>query len=397
MGIYAQVLKVPGFAVLITSTMITRLPFAINGLAVILFLRVETGSFATAGFAAGALALGAGIGAPLAGRLIDRRGAVILMPLAFGHAVAILLLWALGAADAPTIALVGCAALAGLSFPPSGSVLRSRWHEMMGGDAELLRGAFAFDSVMIEVSFVGGPLITAILVATIGPQAALAASAVLVVAGTSLFLWKLPETRRVIPLADRVGGIGPLRAPAIRAVALSTVPFGFLIGTVEVALPAFSDVTGSTALAGVLLALWSLASGVGGLAFGARPPRRDLFQVYLGATLLFPLVCLPLALASTPVAMGILVLAAGAPIAPLIATRNQLIANLAPAGTGTEAFSWLMTSLVAGVALGTAVAGTVVEANGWEAAVLVGVAVALAGSAASFVWRGAIRPAPAPA
>ncbi len=74
--------EVPAFAVLITSTMITRLPFAINGLAVILFLRAETGSFATAGLAAGALALGAGIGAPLAGRLVDRRGAVMLMPLA---------------------------------------------------------------------------------------------------------------------------------------------------------------------------------------------------------------------------------------------------------------------------------------------------------------------------
>ena len=397
MGIYAKVLKVPGFAVLITSTMITRLPFAINGLAVILFLRAETGSFATAGLAAGALALGAGIGAPVAGRLVDRRGAVMLMPLAFGHAAAILSLWALGEDGAATPALVACAAIAGVCFPPSGSVLRSRWNEMMGGDAELLRGAFAFDSVMIEVSFVSGPLITAILVALIGPQAALAASAVLVVAGTSLFVWKLPEARRVIPLEDRVGGLGPLRAPAIRAVALSTVPFGFCIGTVEVALPAFSEAVGSTALAGVLLALWSLGSGVGGLTFGARPLRSDLFQFYLGATLLFPLVCLPLALASTPLAMGILALAAGAPIAPLIATRNQLVANLAPAGTGTEAFSWLMTSLIAGVSLGTAIAGTVVESSGWEAAVLAGVAVALLGSAASFVWRGALRPEPAPA
>ena len=108
----------------------------------------------------------------------------MLMPLAFGHAVAILSLWALGEDGAPPPALVACAAIAGVCFPPSGSVLRSRWHEMMGGDAELLRGAFAFDSVMIEVSFVSGPLITAILVALIGPQAALAASAVLVVAGT---------------------------------------------------------------------------------------------------------------------------------------------------------------------------------------------------------------------
>lgn len=397
MGIYSRVLKVPGFAVLITSTMITRLPFAINGLATILFLRAETGSFATAGLAAGALALGAGIGAPVAGRLVDRRGAVMLMPLAVGHAAAILSLWALGVADAPTAALVGCAAVAGVCFPPSGSVLRSRWPEMMDGDAELLRGAFAFDSVMIEVSFVAGPLITAVLVTLIAPQAALAMSAALVLAGTALFVWKLPERRRVIPHAERVGGFGPLRSPAIRAVALSTVPFGILIGTVEVALPAFSSVEGSAALAGVLLALWSLASGIGGLAFGARPPRRELLDTYLAVTFLFPLLCAPLVLASSPLAMGILVLAAGAPIAPLIATRNQLVAERAPAGTGTEAFSWLMTSLIAGISLGTAIAGGVVEAAGWEEAVAVGIAVAVMGSIASFVWRGALEPIPAPA
>ena len=397
MATYSRVLRVPGFAILIASTTITRLPFAINGLATILFLRAETGSFATAGLAAGALALGAGVGAPLAGRLVDRQGAVFLMPLAIGHATAILSLWALGEAGAPTSMLVACAAVAGVCFPPSGSVLRSRWPEMMGGDDELLRGAFALDSVMIEVSFVTGPLITAVLVALVSPQAALAVSSALVLAGTALFLVKLPEPRRVIPHEDRVGGLGPLRSPGIRAVALSTIPFGFLIGTIEVALPAFSDIEGSAAMAGVLLALWSLASGVGGLVFGARAPRRELLDTYLAVTLIFPIVCVPLILASSPVAMGVLVLAAGAPIAPLIATRNQLIAIVAPAGTGTEAFSWLMTSLIAGISLGTAVAGGVIEASGWEEAVAAGVAVALIGSIASFVWRGALRPSAVPA
>src|SRR5688572_17239511 len=397
MATYSRVLKVPGFAVLITSTMVTRLTYAINGLATILFLRAATGSFATAGLAAGALALGAGIGAPLAGRLVDRRGAIFLMPLAAGHATAILSLWALGVGSAPTGWLVACAGVAGICFPPSGSVLRSRWPEMMDGDPELLRGAFALDSVMIEVSFVGGPLVTAILVALISPQAALAVSAALVVGGTALFLAKLPDSRRVIPHEDRVGGLGPLRSPGIRAVALSTVPFGFMIGTIEVAIPAFSDAEGSAAMAGVLLALWSAASGIGGLLFGARPPRRELLDTYLAVTILFPLVCAPLILASSPVAMGLLVLAAGAPIAPLIATRNQLIADVAPAGTGTEAFSWLMTSLIAGISLGTAVAGGVIEGSGWEAAVAVGVGVATAGSIASFVWRGALAPAPSAA
>lgn len=393
MAIYGRILRVPGLAVLIAATTITRLPFAINGLAVILFLRDTTGSFATAGLAAGALALGAGIGAPMSARLVDRRGAVMLLPLAFGHAAAILSLWALGAADASSPVLVGCALLAGTSFPPSGSVLRSRWPEMLDHDPELVRGAYALDSVTIEVSFVTGPLITALLVALTGPEAALAVSAVLVVAGTALFIWKLPDSRRALPTADRVGGLGALGAPAIRLVALTTIPIGFCIGTVEVAIPAFSEEAGSAAMAGVLLALWSLASGIGGLVFGARTGRRELLGTYLMITALFPLACLPLAAASSPVAMGVLVMLAGAPIAPLIATRNELVAAVAPRGTGTEAFSWLMTSLIAGLALGTAISGAVVEASGWPEAVLVGVVVATLGATVAFLRRGALRPA----
>lgn len=51
-------------------------------------------------------------------------------------------------------------------------------------------------------------------------------------------------------------------------IALTTFPVGFCIGTVEVAAPAFSQGEGSTALAGILLAVWSGASGIGGLVFG---------------------------------------------------------------------------------------------------------------------------------
>ena len=64
-------------------------------------------------------------------------------------------------------------------------------------------------------------------------------------------------------------------------IALTTIPVGFCIGTVEVALPAFSAEIDDAALAGVLLALWAAASGVGGLIFGARQGRRELLDTYL--------------------------------------------------------------------------------------------------------------------
>ena len=393
MAIYGRILRVPGVAVLIAAATLTRLPFAINGLAVILFMRDATGSFATAGLVAGSLALGAGMGAPFAARLVDRSGAVWLLPLAIVHGAAILALWGLGEIDAAAVALVAAALVAGASFPPSGAVLRSRWPELLAGDPELVRGAYAFDSVTIEISFVSGPLITGALVALAEPQAAMALSSVLVVAGTLLFLSRLPDARRALPASEHTAGLGPLRSPAIRLIALTSVPVGFCIGSVEVVIPAFSEEAGDAALAGVLLSVWSLASGIGGLIFGARQSRGELLDSFLLIGALFPLATLPMVAAGAPVTMALFVAMSGAPIAPLIATRNELISQVAPEGTGTEAFTWLMTALIAGLSLGTAVAGAVVESNGWAEAVLIGVAVAAVGAIMTFARRGSLRPA----
>jgi MFS family permease len=397
MAIYGRILRVPGVAVLVTAATLTRLPFAINGLAVILFMRDATGSYATAGLVAGSMALGAGLGSPFAARLVDRRGAFWLLPLAVMHGAAILSLWGLGEAGAATAVLAATALIAGASFPPSGAVLRSRWPELLAADPELVRGAYAFDSVTIELSFVSGPLITGALVAIAEPQAAMALSSVLVVAGTLLFLSRLPDARRAIPASEHTAGLGPLRSPAIRLIALTSVPVGFCIGTVEVVIPAFSEEAGDAALAGVLLSVWSAASGVAGLIFGARQSRRELLDSFLVIGLVFPLATLPMVAAGSPLTMALFVALSGAPIAPLIATRNELISQVAPEGTGTEAFTWLMTALIAGLSLGTAIAGAVVESAGWPEAVLVGVAVAAAGGVMTFTRRGALRPALAPA
>ena len=85
-------------------------------------------------------------------------------------------------------------------------------------------------------------------------------------------------------------------------------------------------------------------------------------------------------LATSPLTMGLLVVLAGLPIAPLIASRNQLVQRVAPVGTATEAFTWPLTALVAGVSAGAAAAGAVVEASSWTTAVLVAIAVATIGA-----------------
>jgi MFS family permease len=391
MGVYLRILRTPSIAALVAATVILRLPFAINGLAVVLYMRETTGSFTAAGLVAGALALGAAIGAPLSGRLIDRRGASWLLLVASVHAGSVLAVWGLGAAGAPAAVVALPALLAGTAAPPAGALLRSRYPQLLG-DPELVHGAYALDSVMIELSFITGPLITAVLVALAGPQYALLASAILVVSGTALFLSRLPAEHGRAAEVAHTGRLGPLADPAIRMVALTTLPVGFCLGAIEVALPAFTHDQGDPALAGILLAIWSAASGAGGLLFGARGARGGMVDTFLRFALVFPLACIPLVVASSSAAMVPLVILAGLPIAPLIASRNLLVGHLAPDGTGAESFTWLVTALVTGLAAGNAVGGALSQGVSWQSAVVAGCAIAFGGAALAYGFRGVLHP-----
>jgi MFS family permease len=380
--VYSRILRTPGVATVVLATLIGRLPIGISGLAILLYVREVTGSFAAAGACAGALALGSASGAPLQGRLVDRRGIGVLLPLASVHAGGLLLVWVLGAGEASIAAIAASSFLAGGAIPPLSSVLRSRWPYLLEDSRELLPGAFALDSVMIEIIFVVGPLIVTAILAVTGPEYALGVSAGCVLSGTLMLMAGLrgrPGPARQAG-SQPVLGLGALAAPGVRTLVLASLPVGFCFGSIEVVLPAFSESEGSREMAGVLLAVWSAASGAAGLVYGARRAQGPLADLHLRFALLLPVGIATLALASSPLTMALLAVLAGIPIAPLIASRNQLVGEVSLPGTATEAFTWPLTALVAGVSLGAAAAGAVVESYTWTAGVVMAVVVAAMGA-----------------
>jgi MFS family permease len=392
---YAAVLRVPHVTALIAATLLARFPIGINALALILYLREETGSYAVAGVVAGGLAAGAGVGAPVQGRLVDGFGQRrVLVPLAFVHAAALGGVVGLSELGAPAAALLACSVAAGFAIPPTSSVLRSMWPSLLRERPDLVGAAYALDSVLIELIFVLGPLLTAVIAAAMSPAAALIVSAASVMVGTIAFTAQAPS-RAIRP--DRgaqasAGRLGALASPGVRSLVLTSLPAGIGIGICEVTLPAFSDASGSAELAGVLLAVSSLGSAAGGLAFGAWPRRPPLQRVHIGVAALLPLALLPLAAAPSVAVMALLVIPAGMFIAPLLATRNELIGWVAPPGARTEAYTWPVTAFVGGIAIGSAMAGGIVEASGWRLAFLVAAGAAAIGTIVAVARRGTLVP-----
>ena len=182
------VLRAPGFAWLFGASMVGRVPGAAMGLVLVLRTRELTGSFAAGGLVAGLNALAVGVTAPLLGRLVDRRGQVPVLAGCAALNVAGAARARPAARRAPGLAAAaGCAIAAGAGFPPLGACLRTALPALLP-DKERRHAAFALESATTELTYVSGPLLVAVCVATGGPGTAAFACAALTALGVGGFL-----------------------------------------------------------------------------------------------------------------------------------------------------------------------------------------------------------------
>jgi MFS family permease len=364
---YRRVLTAPRVLPIVSTSLLARLPGGMAAVSLILYVHGTSGSFASAGIVAGALTIGFGITGPLLGRLIDRRGSrLVMVPGAVLAAAALGAVVPLGDAGAGTVPLAAAAFVAGAATPPVAGVLRQNWPDLVG--AADLTTAYACDAILFEVIFIAGPLLAGVLAATAGTGTGVIVAAALGLVGT------LPFARLAAIGAARHDGsprhwLGAIASRRLRLLVFAGVPLGGAFGALDVALPAFGAHHGAAALGGPYTAALAVGSALGGIAYGIRPdtfgpPARALPA--LGA--LLTLLCLPLLAATGVVEMFFLAVLAGLCVAPLITVRNQLLQTSAPAGTGTEAYTWLALAMTLGASLGSALAGPLAEAAGWRAA-----------------------------
>jgi MFS family permease len=370
---YRRVLASPGVRPLVSFALLARMPIGMGGVALILFVHAQTGSFGEAGVVAGAYTIGLGITGPTLARLIDRRGSrLVIVPGALLVMAALIGVVVLGEAGAGTVPLVIAGFLAGAGSTPIGGIFRQRWPELVG-PAELPT-AYALDAVLIEIVFVTGPLLAGVLAATAGPAEGLIVAGVLGIVGSVGFARLSTVRPGGDPDAER-HWLGALASPHLRLLVLSDLPLAGTFGALDVTLPAFGAHHGAAALGGPFAAALAFGSGVGGLAYGARPgifgpPRRSL--VVLGA--LMTLTCVPLAAATSIPEMFVFAAISGIFLAPQITVRNQVVQRTLVAGTATEAFTWVALATTIGASIGSALVGPLVQAAGWRAGALVAIA-----------------------
>lgn len=376
---YRAVLSVPGVWRLLTSALLARLPIGATSLAILLLVREHTGSFGLAGITVGAFAVTGAVAAPIQGRLLDRFGPRrVLAPFAISQAIALVALVLIVSAEAPDVAIVLIAAVAGGLVPPISAAVRVLWPEIIP-TRQGVESAYALDATAQELIWTSGPLIVALAVALASPAVAVLITVVVLVAGTALFVTSPPlaEWPDQEKPASRAGA---LASRPLRFLLFSTALFGVGMGALEVGLPALAVAVGSPPAAGILLAVWSVGSMAGGIYYGSRTWGSAIDFRFTAFLFVGALVILPLIFTESLLVGILLALLAGLPGAATLSCIYLLVGRDAPAGTLAEAFTWSLAALITGVAAGSAIAGQLVDSHGAGRAFLLGSLVtALAG------------------
>ncbi|WP_172381123.1 MFS transporter [Streptomyces sp. MNP-20] len=346
---------------LLVGTLIGRLPNGMAPIAILLLVADQGGSLKTGGLLCALYGLASALGQPVLGRMVDRRGQTL--PTASAVLFTTLCLLALAmvkVAAEPTLAAV-LVTLAGLSTPPLEAGLRALWPVVLPDEAQR-RAALALDTGAQGLIYVTGPLLVAVLSTATGPRAALGVTAALGLLGTAVVLSAAPSRRwRPLPAVHRAGALGPLDHAGLRWLFIAVSGVGFALGAVNVGAVSIADNLGIDLLSGLIPAALSVGSLVGGVLYGRRTWPGTTADQLLSAALLFAVAWLPLMAATGPLPAIALTAVPGLLLTAVITSAFTAVDSLAPPGTTTEAYAWLITAVGTGQAAGTALSGTLAE------------------------------------
>jgi len=367
---YRAVLAAPGSLRLYATGVFARLPQGMSGLATLLLVRAATHSYALAGLAVGIQAVAIALAGPLQGRLVDRHGrARVLVPWAAAQTALFVALVICARAHTAGAALVVISAAIGAALPAIAPAVRALLRAVIVDDTAQ-EAAYALESVIQELIWITGPLIVGVIIAVGSPSLALLVCAALSLGGTVLFV-SMPASRSrpPVPAQTTAGGLRAL--PELRALLIPIGLMGFAIGSTEVGLPSLALHAGSRASTGLLLAMWSLGSMIGGLLHGSRAWSIGLSERYQRLLAGAVLCAAPLMFAHT-IQFGLVgALLTGLTIAPVFSCQYALVGRVVPDGAETEAFTWMSSALVGGIAGGSALGGALIGAGGVSAPFIV--------------------------
>lgn len=351
MASYSDLLKTKGVARIIAAQLTARFPSGMLSLAFLLHVEQQTGSYGAAGLVLAATSLGQAVAGPLTSRLMGRLGMRPVLISTLVVCVASVIAIGVLPLTVPMYMLIGL--VCGLATPPVQPAVRTIYPKMV--NSRQLTPLFSLDASAQEIIWVVGPVVTAFVSTQIGTAWGILLAAALMVVGGIWFI-SSPELGRVrIPRSKRAFGKVLTRPPVMLATIVGFLLIGACAAIEAGVVAAFGH---DGAEAGIVLAIFSIGSLAGGLGFGHAPispwsTARRMFIVFFGTVLA--------AFSMDFWWLAITLFIAGIGIAPALAVLFAIVSASVKFSDTAEAYGWVGTGQLIGAALGSALAGFLID------------------------------------
>lgn len=356
-GVYPDLLRRDGVARTLLAALLSRTAVIMQAIPVSFLVKDLTGTFAWSGVVLGAYSVGAAVGSPLWSRRAARTKArSVLTFTGIGWGACVVAMAFAGQVWFGSVLILALAS--GLLQPPTGPMLRNAWPRLVA--TRELRTAYSLDATAQELMFMVGPLAGAALVSVASPAAALVLSGIVTIAGTAWFARQPVIDRTVRPVTEQLGVLATIlvRDRLLILIAFCCAVVG--LASVSLGIVAFAEREDWRLLSGLLELIWAVGSFAGGLVAGALPGRRRSHAWRRAAVAAVAFAACGFATTS-PLLLALGLFGAGSMIAPMMAAASERLGALTTDDARAEAFGWLATAGTVGMALGSAVAGSVVE------------------------------------
>jgi MFS family permease len=385
---YRRVLANPGVRMLLLVGLFARIPVIATGLT--LTLHVVSGmrlGFFQAGLVGAASTAGVAVGAPVAGRFVDRYG---LRPVLAATTAAQLVFW-LSAVFLPYWPLVAAAFVAGVLALPVFSVIRQCVAAAV--PVEQRRTGFTLDSMLVEVSYMIGPTVAVSASTAFGSGWTMVLVGLGLV-GSGVALLVLDPPTRTDEERGVAGAAVPRRqwlTPSLIALLGVTLAATFALMAAELSVVAVLKADSATRWTGLVIGLMALSSLVGGFVYGALPRGFSPLVMIGGIAAL----TVPLGLVGDWQWLCLALVPSGLLCAPALSATVDAVSRRVPTAARGEAMGLHGTALTLGLALSAPVTGLVIDDWGtdWAFAVA-GLGSLLMVALAAPFWRLARTAAP---
>ena len=379
MGIYRDLGRHPGVFRVLFSQLTARFPFGMLSIILLLHIQLAYGDYTSAGIVLATQSIGQAISGPLSSRLMGRLG---MRPVLAGTSLlCAALLVTIALVHLPLLVTASIAFMIGLTTPPVTPAVRTLYPSLVPGSQ--LSALFSLDAAAQEIIWVLGPVVAVFVSSQFGTATGLCVAAGFMVLGGAWFIASPAVSKVKIPPSRRSLG-AVLRYPTV--VISTVVGFFFVAAFSAIEAGIVSAFSGGgedghsghgSMESGIVLAVFAGGSLVGGLIFGHREIRPWSLLVRILIVLGGTLACLP---SQNIWWLSVVLFLGGLGTAPAFAAISSIVSSTVKFSETAEAYGWVGTGQLVGVATGSALAGVAIDQNGAIGAIVVSSLLLLVGA-----------------